>query len=452
MTAVIRPTESVLNILGVLKEKGYDAYAVGGCVRDSVLGNKPKDWDITTNALPSTTKELFKKTIDTGLKHGTVTVMLEGDAFEVTTFRIDGKYEDGRHPSHVEFTGLLEEDLRRRDFTMNAMAWNEERGIVDPFGGMEDIAAGLIRAVGEPGERFREDALRMLRAIRFAARLGFKIHSDTLKAISENSGLISSVSSERIREELTGTLTADDPMKFALLRDTGLLKLILPEFEACYNTPQQNPHHVYNVGEHSLRAVTAVENDKCLRWTMLLHDTGKAVTRTTDETGIDHFYGHPAKSMEIAKNILERLKFDNRSTERIIRLIKFHDRDILPQPRAVAKAVHAVGDDIFLDLLKVKRADKSAQNPSDEKKGLEYVDLIESIYSELKAGNNCLGLKDMAIDGHDLMEMGFKEGREVGRALKLLFEKVLDDPAFNDKGHLSKLAVELLASGCKDKI
>lgn len=445
MTAVIRPPESVLKILRIFKENGYDAYTVGGCVRDSVLGREPKDWDITTNALPSAIKKLFEKTIDTGLKHGTVTVMQEGEAFEVTTFRIDGRYEDGRHPSNVEFTGCLENDLRRRDFTMNAMAWNEERGIVDPFDGLEDIAAGVIRAVGEPAERFREDALRMLRAVRFAARMGFEIHCDTLRTISENNALICNVSSERIREELTGTLTSDDPMKFALLRETGLLKLILPEVEACFDTPQHNPHHVYNVGEHTLRAVAAAENDKCLRWVMLLHDTGKAVTRTTDEKGIDHYYGHPFKSMDIAKKILKRLKFDHKSMERIIRLIQFHDREIVPTPKAVTKAVHAVGEDIFLDLLKVKRADKTAQKPSDMQKGLEYVDLIESIYMELKAGNNCLKLKDLAVNGQDLVDMGFKEGRDVGRTLAFLFDKVLDDPALNKKHFLLELASELLA-------
>lgn len=444
MTVVIRPPENVLNILRIFRENSHDAYAVGGCVRDSVLGKEPKDWDITTNALPAAIKALFEKTIDTGLAHGTVTVMLKGEAYEVTTFRIDGKYEDGRHPTQVEFTERLEDDLRRRDFTMNAMAWKEESGIVDPFDGMKDIAAGVIRAVGKPGERFCEDALRMLRAIRFAARLGFEIHCETLEAICENSGLINSVSSERIREELNGILTADNPMKFDILRETGLLKLILPEFEACVNTPQRNPHHVYNVGEHSLRAVTAVEPDKCLRWTMLLHDTGKAVTHITDDKGIDHFYGHPEKSMEIARDILERLRFDNRSISRIIRLIKYHDREILPQPRAVAKAVHAVGDDIFLDLLKVKRADKFAQNPLDKQKGMEYVDLIESIYNELKTENNCLKLKELAINGGDLIELGFEEGREVGQTLAFLFQKVLDDPALNDKQILSELAAHLL--------
>jgi tRNA nucleotidyltransferase (CCA-adding enzyme) len=446
MHELIQPPEKVLNILRTLKENGCEAYAVGGCVRDSVLGRTPKDWDITTIALPFFVKELFTKTIDTGLKHGTVTVMLEGEAFEVTTFRIDGQYEDGRRPNKVEFTANLEDDLRRRDFTMNAMAWNDERGIVDPFGGMKDIAAGIIKAVGKPGERFSEDSLRILRAVRFAARLGFEIENRTLKAAKEQSSLISNVSSERIREELTGILTSDHPMKFMLLKEIGILKLILPEMEACFNTPQNNPHHAYGVGEHTLRAVAACVNDKNLRWAMLLHDTGKAVTHTTDEKGIDHYYGHPAKSVEIASGILGRLKFDNRSTDRILRLIKYHDREIAPVPKAVAKAVNVVGEDIFPDLMNVKRADKSAQIPKDIKKGLEYVDRIEGIYNELKEKRQCLKLSDMAINGNDLIDMGFEQGKEVGRVLGLLFEKVLDDPALNERRLLTELAEELLAA------
>lgn len=444
MSCRIRPPESVLSILRILKENSYEAYAVGGCVRDSILGAEPKDWDIATSALPEEVKALFAKTADTGLKHGTVTVIADHGAFEITTFRIDGRYEDGRRPSRVEFTGRLEDDLRRRDFTMNAMAWNEERGIVDPFGGTRDIGAGLVRAVGEPEERFREDALRMLRAVRFCARLGFAIENGTLKAIRHNAALIRNVSGERIREELTGILTAGDPMKFALLRETGLMGLILPEFEECFGTPQHNPHHVYNVGEHSLRAVAAIENEKCLRWTMLLHDTGKAATRFTDEKGIDHYYGHPAKSVEIAGKVLARLKFDNRSMDRILRLIRFHDREIVLSRKAVAKAVYTVGEDIFPDLLKVKRADKRAQIPSGIREGLEYVDSVEKIYMEMKSENQCLALKDMAINGHDLLGMGFREGREVGRVLSKLFEKVLDDPSLNEKNALAKLAKGML--------
>jgi tRNA nucleotidyltransferase (CCA-adding enzyme) len=440
----IHPPVKALNILKVLRENGYEGYVVGGCVRDSVLGREPKDWDITTNAPPSAVRELFPKTVDTGLKHGTVTVMEDGEPFEVTTFRIDGGYSDGRRPDRVEFTRSLEEDLRRRDFTMNAMAWNEERGIVDPFGGMEDIASGIIRAVGEPEERFGEDSLRILRAVRFAARLDFAVEDATLKAAAAKSSLISNVSGERIREELTGILTSGHPGKLALLRDMGVLGRILPEVEACFHTAQNNPHHAYNVGEHSLRAVGACMNDKCLRWAMLLHDAGKAVTRTTDEKGIDHFYGHPAKSVELAKGILDRLRFDNRSADRILRLISHHDRDVALSPKAVAKAVNAVGEDIFTDLLNVKRADVSAQNPKDVEKGLLYVDRIEAVYNRLKEENACLGRKDLAINGDDLIGMGFEQGRGVGRTLGLLFEKVLENPALNKKECLTELAEELL--------
>lgn len=440
----IQPPESVLNILRILKANSFEAYAVGGCIRDSILGTEPKDWDIATNALPNEVKALFAKTIDTGLKHGTVTVVLKDGVFEITTFRIDGRYEDGRHPNQVEFTPRLEDDLRRRDFTINAMAWNEERGIVDPFGGMQDLGARLVRAVGKPEERFREDALRMLRAVRFSTRLGFETERDTLKAICDNSVLIRNISSERIREELTGILTAKNPMKFALLREAGLMKLILPELEACFNTPQHNPHHIYNVGEHSLHAVAAIENEKCLRWTMLLHDTGKAVTWFRDENGIDHYYGHPAKSVEIAEGILSRLKFDKRSMDRILRLIRFHDREIILKRKAVAKAVYTVGEDIFTDLLKVKRADKRAQIPSDIQKGLEYIDSVEKMYIEMKKENDCLDLKDMAVNGNDLMNMGFKEGREVGRVLSKLFERVLENPSINQKKVLEEIAKEML--------
>lgn len=452
MQTIFDPPKVILNIMEVLKRSGHEAYAVGGCIRDSILGRTPNDWDIATNARPEEVKRLFPNTADTGIRHGTVSVLMDGKAYEVTTFRIDGEYEDGRHPSHVEFTNRIEDDLSRRDFTINAMAWNNERGIIDPFGGRDDIERGIIRAVGDPDERFREDALRMLRAVRFAARLRFDIDEDTLKAMKENGRLINKVSAERIRDELNGILTADDPMRLTILRDTGILEYILPEVEACFRTPQNNPHHAYNVGEHSLRAVAAIENDLCLRWTMLLHDTGKAVTRTTDEKGIDHYYGHPAKSVEIANNVLRRLRFDNKSIEKILRLIKFHDREILPQPKAVAKAVNAVGDDIFTDLMKVKRADKRGQILKDIEKGIRYVDAVERLYSELKEGNGCFSLKSLAISGRDLLNMGYSQGREVGTALKLLLDRVLEEPSLNEKQYLTEIAKELLCEIKKGSI
>jgi len=440
MEAVVKINRDISQIFDIFKKNGFDAYVVGGCVRDSLLGKKPVDWDIATDAEPSRIKALFEKTVDTGIKHGTVTVIMNGQAYEVTTFRIDGKYEDGRHPSSVRFTGNIEDDLRRRDFTMNALAWNEEKGIVDPFGGVRDIEARLIRAVGVPGERFKEDALRMLRAIRFAATLDFEIHRETLEAIAENRELIRNISAERIRDELTGIITSPNPGKFMLLKETGLLEIILPEVNACFNTPQHNPHHIYNVGEHTMKTVESVENSPILRWTMLLHDTGKALTRTTDAKGVDHYYGHARKSEELSRDILKRLRFDNKSSDRVLRLIRYHDRQILPGSKYVARAVNAVGEDIFMDLMKVKRADTLGKNPDEVEKRLRITDMVEKIYLKLKEENYCLGLDDLAVNGKDLMEIGFKEGKEIGRVLNLLLDKVFENPGLNDKKKLLELA------------
>lgn len=442
MEAVVKINKSISEIFSVLKRNGYEAYVVGGCVRDSVLGRKPSDWDIATDAKPQDVKTLFEKTVDTGLKHGTVTVLMNDEAYEVTTFRIDGRYEDGRRPSAVEFTRNIEEDLRRRDFTMNALAWNEERGIVDPFGGVKDIRSRIIRAVGIPGERFREDALRMLRAIRFAATLDFEIHDETLKAIAENRRLIKNVSGERIRDELTGILTSQKPDKFILLKDTGLLEIILPEVNACFKTPQHNPHHIYNVGEHTIKAVESAERDFIFRWTMLLHDVGKAVTRSTDAKGIDHYYGHARKSEEISRGILRRLRFDNKSADRILRLIRNHDRQIIPREKYVARAVNIVGEDIFLDLMKVKRADTLGKNPVEINQKLQNTDLVEKIYLKMKEEGRCLSLSDLAVDGKDLIELGLKEGEDVGRVLNLLLNKVFANPRLNDKKTLLEIAAK----------
>lgn len=443
METVIKPPEDVFEILRVLEGNGFAAYAVGGCIRDSVMGKEPEDWDIASNAPPSAVKELFGRTADTGGKHGTVTVILGGKPYEVTTFRIDGKYGDNRHPDSVAFAGRLEDDLCRRDFTINAMAWNPGKGIIDLFGGLSDIARRRIRTVGDPDERFAEDALRMLRAVRFAASLNFEIDAGTYIGIRKNSNLILNVSSERIRDELTGILTSDYPMKLMILRHAGLMRLLLPEVDACFGTPQNNPHHMYNVGEHSLRAVEAIDNDMCLRWTMLLHDTGKAVTRTTDKNGIDHFYGHTAKSVEIAKLVLRRLKFDNKSIEKIIRLVKHHDMDMPLSHGAVAKAVNTVGEDIFPDLVKVKRADKSAQSKKYMGKELEYIATVEKIYAELLAGKSCFKLEDLAVKGSDLIDIGFREGKEIGRVLSALLDKVLEDQSLNDRDTLLRIAREM---------
>lgn len=426
-------------ILNILNEASFEAFIVGGCVRDRILGNTPKDWDITTNAKPEEVRKLFEKTIDTGIKHGTVTVLINNQNFEVTTYRIDGKYTDNRRPESVEFTSSLECDLSRRDFTINAIAYHPIKGFVDPFGGITDINNCTIKTVGNAAERFNEDALRMLRAIRFSAQLNFNIEANTLEAIIASTLLIHNISPERIRDELTKILVSVHPEKLQLLRDTGLLRLILPEFDACFETTQNHPYHKYNVAMHSIKAVSSIDAETALRWTMLLHDIGKHVTKTTDKNNIDHFYGHPHESMIAAKSILERLRFDNKTINKISRLIKHHDRAIAATDKSIRKAIQAVGDDVFLDLLKVEEADAKAQNLELSAEKLNKLDKIEQIYLEIKEKRQCLELKHLAVNGDDLINLGFKPGLEIGTILNKLLDLVIENPALNNKETLIQL-------------
>ena len=436
---VFMPPE-VLHIINTLNAHGFEAYAVGGCVRDSILGRKPQDWDITTNAKPHEIKGIFEKTVDTGIKHGTVTVLAMGQSFEVTTYRIDGEYKDNRRPETVQFTSSLDDDLKRRDFTINSIACHPVEGIIDPFGGMHDIERKIIRTVGNPDARFHEDALRMLRAIRFSAQLDFDITEDTFESIKRNHHLIKNISQERIRDELTRLILSDHPLRMVQMRDTGILRHILPEFDVCFDVAQNHPYHIYDVGFHTLHALTAIEPTYILRWTMLLHDIGKAVTKTTDNNNIDHFYGHPEKSAELSRKLLGRLKFDTRSTEIICKLIRFHDMDIKPAPRSVRKAVKTVGDDIFADLIKVQEADRRAQNPEKLPPRLKMLDEIKAVYREIKESNQCLSLKELAIDGSDLLDAGFSQGPQIGKVLDRLLDAVIDNPELNTRENLIALS------------
>ena len=296
-------------ILKVLEANGYEAYVVGGCVRDSLLGKQPHDWDITTSALPLQVKALFSRTIDTGLKHGTVTIPSgRGEAYEVTTYRIDGEYLDGRHPSEVTFTASLREDLKRRDFTINAMAYNEKDGLQDFFDGISDLETHRIRAVGDPKKRFEEDALRILRAVRFSAQLGYTVEEGTLRAMRTLAPTLARISAERIAAELEKILVSPHPDRLRMAYECGITAVILPEFDRCMETPQNNPHHIYNVGEHTMCALMQARPDRILRTAILLHDVGKPLCRSTDEKGIDHFYGHPEAGAKIAEEILRRLE------------------------------------------------------------------------------------------------------------------------------------------------
>ena len=427
---------SVMKIIETLEQAGFEAYAVGGCVRDSLLGRNPSDWDITTSARPEQVKALFSHTIDTGIRHGTVTVMLEHVGYEVTTYRIDGEYEDSRHPKEVIFTPLLTEDLKRRDFTINAMAWNPRAGIIDEFGGMKDLDEGIIRCVGSPEERFSEDALRMMRAVRFSAQLGYEIEPATKDAIRKLAPNLTHVSAERIQVELVKLVESMHPDYLRVAYETGITRVVLPEFDLCMETEQHNPHHCYTVGEHMLHSMLAVSSNRYLRLAMLLHDIAKPEKKKTDEQGIDHFHGHQEASEEMAKVILRRLKFDNETIRIVSRLIGFHDYRFPAERRSVRRAVWKVGEDLFPMLLQVKEADTMAQSLYEREEKLEWIAKVEKLYREILKDRECLSLKDLAVTGRDLIRAGCAPGPELGRILNEMLQDVLEHPEHNNQEYL----------------
>ena len=428
--------EKVNFIINQLKMHGYEGYAVGGCVRDSLLGRTPYDWDITTSAKPEQVKEIFHHTIDTGIQHGTVTVMLGHEGFEVTTYRIDGEYEDARHPKEVLFTSNLLEDLKRRDFTINAMAYNETDGLVDAFGGIGDLEHKIVRCVGNPIERFTEDALRMLRAIRFSGQLGFTIEEATKEAIVMLAKNIEKVSAERIATEMIKLLTSPYPRQLIVAYETGLTNVFLPEFDAMMETSQNNIHHCYSVGEHTLEALRNIKADKVLRLTMLLHDVAKPACKTTGEDGVDHFYDHEVRGSELSKEILRRLKFDNDTIKRVSNLILCHDHMPKLEEKQVRRAIYKNGVEQYPALFAVKRADILAQSDYLRAEKLAEVDCYEALYQEIMRKQQCLSIKDLAVTGSDLIALGMKQGKAVGETLKKLLELVLEQPELNTKEKL----------------
>ncbi|MCT8977438.1 CCA tRNA nucleotidyltransferase [Clostridium sp. CX1] len=425
-------------ILDTFKNNGYESYIVGGSVRDSQIGSSlPKDYDVTTNALPEEIIKLFDKTIPTGIEHGTVTVMINGVGYEVTTYRIDGKYLDNRRPDAVTFVSNLKEDLARRDFTINALAYNDEKGLVDYFGGIEDLQNKIIRAVGEPNKRFQEDALRMLRAIRFSSRLDFHIEEKTLEAIKANCNLILNVSNERIRDELCKILTYDNSRKaLRLLEETKLLKLILPELQAAVGFNQQNPHHDKDVFEHTLSVVEKCPPEINLRLAALLHDIGKPQCFTTDKKGIGHFYGHDKKGAILSEQILRRLKFDNQSISKISILVREH-MNVLEKPTdaSVKRLINRVGKDLIDDLFALQRADAlGSVSPEVRLKQIDKV--VEKVNSILES-KVPLSIKELAVKGNDLIEQfSLKPGKEIGDMLRFLLDKVLENPQLNSREKL----------------
>ncbi len=427
--------EKAKYIIKTIMDAGYEAYVVGGCVRDSILGREPGDWDITTSAKPEQVKELFPRTIDTGIAHGTVTIMVDKEGFEVTTYRIDGKYEDSRHPKEVTFTPNLVEDLKRRDFTINAMAYNEEAGLVDIFGGMEDIDKKIIRCVGDAKARFREDALRIMRAIRFSAQLGYSIEEKTKEAIRTLAPNLHNISAERIQVELIKLMFSPHPDTLRVAYELGVTEVILPEFDRAMETEQNHPHHMYNVGEHTLQGLLQVPPEKILRLAVLFHDIGKPDTRTTDEHGIDHFRGHAMVSEEKTKAILKRLRFDNDTLFYVTRLVRYHDYGNQQEPdmRIVRRAINKIGEDIFPLLFAVKKADILSQSTFRREEKLENLKKWQQLYQEIMDKKQCVSLKTLAVTGSDLISIGMKPGKELGEVLQCLLEQVLENPDYNRK-------------------
>ena len=434
---------SAEQVMKALENAGFKAYIVGGAVRDSIMGIAPSDYDIATNAKPYQIKSLFPRTIDTGLKHGTVTVVHNKIGFEVTTFRTEGEYKDMRHPESVSYVDDIETDLKRRDFTINAMAYSLQEGFIDCFNGMTDIENRIIRCVGDSEKRFKEDALRMLRAVRFAACLDFDLDEDAAAAIKKCAVLIKNVSGERILSELNKILLSNNPEKLKLLYKTGLMRYILPDLFTCFSTEQNNKYHIYNVGEHIIESVKNAPQDLVLRWAALLHDIGKPVCQSRDANGVYHFYGHHRESMRIANDLLHKLRMDRDSIHDILMLIENHDVHMDSSPTAAKRMLARTGEPLFFKLLQLQEADNKAKNPLYINDRLARIKKVRERAQQIIAEGQPYTVSQLQINGRDLIKLGYKAGREIGDVLKFLLDEVLIDPALNNREYLVKRAIVL---------
>ena len=436
-------SDGAKSILERLNNAGFRSYVAGGAVRDLIMNKMPNDYDIATDAKPDDVKKLFRKTIDTGIKHGTVTVIENGEGYEITTFRKDGAYSDNRHPSEIEYVKDKRIDCLRRDFTINAMMYNPESGLVDFFCGRRDIRKHIIRCVGKPEDRFKEDALRMLRAVRFKAQLGFEIEERTELAIRKYAVLIKKVSKERILDELNKILLSDNPDGVRDLHRLGLLKFILPELERCFGEKQRIKFHIYDVGEHIMQTIKNTPPDLILRWAALLHDTGKPCCSSVDSNGIIHFYGHHRESRRITVDVLHRLHMDSNSIRDIALLVENHDYRVEPSFGAVKRMMSKTGADLFEKLLTLQKADNAAKNPELLPEKLKRIDGGLEIYREVLAKNQPYRVTDLVLNGRDLMEIGYRQGKEIGDTLKALLDEVIIRPELNTRAYLVKRAKEM---------
>jgi tRNA nucleotidyltransferase (CCA-adding enzyme) len=432
-------------LIHVLQKNGHSAYVVGGCVRDSVLGRIPHDWDICTSATPSEMLEIFKdkRIIETGLQHGTVTVVVNNEPYEITTFRIDGDYSDSRRPDNVIFTDSLREDLKRRDFAINAMAYNDEEGLIDPFHDMEDIKHRKIDCVGSAKDRFSEDALRILRAIRFAAQLDFVISPGTDWQIHRQYKSLENISIERINSEFC-KIASSDTFCVQLLLYEDVFSLFIPELKDINCFPQNNPYHQYDVFGHTIHALERCDSkDLTVRLAVLFHDFGKPHCYQDGEDGIRHFKGHGRVSADMTDWIMKRLKFDNKMRNNVVELVYYHDATFEVGKKYIKRWLNKIGLEQFRRLLEVRKADIKGQKAEYEKERIEKVNNIEKILEEVLQEQECFSLKNLAVNGNDLIEMGYKSGKELGKTLNLLLQMVIDGDCPNDKEKLLQEAENL---------
>lgn len=438
-------SDGALHILETLNAAGYEAYLVGGCVRDLLRGVLPRDWDICTSALPMQTKACFPgcRIIETGLKHGTVTILWDGNSFEVTTYRTDGTYSDGRRPDGVQFVRDLREDLSRRDFTINAIAMDAGGALQDPFSGAEDIRRKIVRCVGEPDQRFREDGLRIMRALRFASSLGFSIREGTGESICRNKGMLSYVAAERINVELCKLLTGVEP-RMVLEKYGCVLCEFWPELGGMIGKEQHNPQHCHDIWQHTIAAVESAPRERVLRLTMLLHDIGKPRRFTLDDKGAGHLYGHPAVSAKLAGQMLRRLKFDNDTRKQVVELIAHHDARLEPQSKLIRRWLNKLGEERFYQLLEVKRADYMGRRKEPAQGRLDELREIKEIADGILSERQCFALRDLAVDGRDVIKAGAEPGPAVGAVLHFLMDRVLEEELPNEREALRKEAARYI--------
>ena len=436
--------DAARQIINALTQNGFEAYVVGGCVRDALLGITPHDWDICTNASPQQMQRCFEgwKTIEIGIQHGTIAVVMNGEVYEVTAYRVDGTYSDNRHPDTVRFTSELSEDLARRDFTVNAMAYSDSDGLIDLYCGSQDLRDGIIRCVGDPDKRFNEDALRILRAMRFASRFGFAVERKTAESIRQNAPLLNNIAAERIREEFGGILTGKSAE--AILNEyREVIAVFIPEIKPCFDFDQCTKHHCYDVYRHITHSVGQITPTGLLRTVMFFHDIGKPQVMTQDADGTRHFKGHQLVSADIAHDVLRRLRCPNAFIDDCVKLIIYHDVRFSGSKKLVKRVMNAIGADNMPLLFEVMTADYLSQSDYNRDQKRDAVETAKAQYAEIIADHECFSFKELKINRKDLIGIGITDGKKIGATLNALLNEVIDETLPNEKNALLQRAGQI---------